>query len=385
MKKICLIGLVTTTLSTSCFLSGHTLAAPLSGDQQIHIQQLAEVHALSNSIRMLGRQTPLVQAYGLVILQQPNAKVKAMSGLTLSQTFAKNNVREWLDEYDPQIVNLNQEMMRCNVRFNNYYNKLVELSKNLNGNKQTTTDFIAAVDQLQQQVQETNEHLKPTGTLLKQFNEQVKTDSKALSEKAKLAIGSLEGGEGEIEKARKDIKRLQEEIQTNLTTILNRPGEIIKGTINIGTDIFKAISKTADSKILEVSSIGSLSESLMSASDSNTRQAVLKLQEKQKELLAVIQGLSQTEIQATEITCIEEQVNSFADLISRQVNTFENAVGDWGLFEEKLTQLKTQVHTEANVKGTDVQKQLTQLKEWNDTLYKQTKQFEDTILQVTVK
>lgn len=383
MKKACLIGLVAATLSTSGFTNVTALAAP--SNQQVHTQGLAEVHTLSNSIRMLGAQTPLIQAYGLVILQQPNAKIEAMSSLTNHQVFAKMNVREWLDEYNPQILAMNQEMMQSNNRFNGYYNKLLNLLGSLNNNEQAKKDFITAVDQMQQQAQVAYEHLEKTNSSLNRFKEQLVTDSKNLSEKSNIAIQSLQGGKGNVEQLRAEVKRLQEEIQNNLITILNRPDEIIKGSINIGKELFKITSTTAESKTIDFTSISSLSEEFMKVSDSKTRQAALNLQQKHKELLAVIQKLSQMQVQATEIIFIEDQVNSFAELISRQVATFEKTAGDWKLFKEGLTQLKAICHAQGNVNTTDLQKQLTQLKEWNDTLNKQTKQFEDSVMQVTVQ
>ena len=44
---------------------------------------------------------------------------------------------------------------------------------------------------------------------------------------------------------------------------------------------------------------------------------------KAKELLPLIQKLSQTEAEATQITFVEDQVNSFTELIDRQITTLE--------------------------------------------------------------
>lgn len=385
MKRAYFIGLVATTLSTSCFSSVHTLAAPLSDDQHIQANPGGEVQqSLSNSIRMLGTQTPLIQAYGLVILQQPDIKVAAMSNLAAHQTFAKTNVREWLDEYSPQILNMNQEILRFNTRFNSYYNNISHLLENPKMREQDKQYVIDAINQLQQQSEETKKRLEQTEFSLNQFEVQTVTDSNKLSEKVRTAIQSLEGESGNIQQLRKDIKQLQEEIQNNLTTILNRPDEISKGSINIAKELFK-ISSTTTLNTFDFSAISSLSEGFTNASDSNTRQAALNFQKKQKELVAAIQKLAETQSQATEITCIEDQVNSFADLISRQVRTFKNAMIDWRMFEEKLIQLKSTVQADTDFNQTNIQKQLTQLKDWNDTMYKQAKQFEDAILQISVR
>ena len=45
----------------------------------VYAQNVIAPNTLSNSIRMLGSQSPLIQAYGLIILQQPDIKVNAMS------------------------------------------------------------------------------------------------------------------------------------------------------------------------------------------------------------------------------------------------------------------------------------------------------------------
>lgn len=207
MKRAYFIGLVATTLSTSCFSSVHTLAAPLSDDQHIQATPGGEVQqSLSNSIRMLGTQTPLIQAYGLVILQQPDIKVAAMSNLTAHQTFAKTNVREWLDEYNPQILNMNQEILRFNTRFNSYYNNISHLLENPKMREQDKQYVIDAINQLQQQSEETKKRLEQTEFSLNQFEVQTVTDSNKLSEKVRTAIQSLEGESGNIQQLRKDIK-----------------------------------------------------------------------------------------------------------------------------------------------------------------------------------
>lgn len=58
---------------------------------------------------------------------------------------------------------------------------------------------------------------------------------------------------------------------------------------------------------------------------------------------------------------------------------------DWRMFEEKLIQLKSTVQADTDFNQTNIQKQLTQIKDWNDTMYTQAKQFEDAILQISVR
>ena len=83
-------------------------------------------------------------------------------------------------------------------------------------------------------------------------------------------------------KLREDIKKNSREIQAELTTILNRPQEIIKGSINIGKQVFTITNQTAQTKTIDFVSIGTLSNEIVNAADSQTREAALRIQQKQK-------------------------------------------------------------------------------------------------------
>ena len=163
---------------------------------------------------MLGSQSPLIQAYGLVILQQPDIKVNAMSSLTNHQKFAKAS-REWIDEYNPKLIDLNQEMMRYSTRFNSYYSKLYELAENVNENEQAKADFTGAYGKLQLQVQSIQESMEQDLLELNRFKTVLDKDSNNLSIKADEAIKTLQGSSGDIVKLREDIKRIQGKFKLN--------------------------------------------------------------------------------------------------------------------------------------------------------------------------
>ncbi|MGQ3740860.1 HBL/NHE enterotoxin family protein, partial [Bacillus sp. Fil] len=83
MKKTLITGLLVTAVSTSYSVpvSVHTEGGQTEV-KTVYAQNVIAPNTLSHSIRMLGSQSPLIQAYGLVILQQPDIKVNAMSSLT---------------------------------------------------------------------------------------------------------------------------------------------------------------------------------------------------------------------------------------------------------------------------------------------------------------
>ena len=54
---------------------------------------------------------------------------------------------------------------------------------------------------------------------------------------------------------------------------MNRPQEIIKGSINIGKQVFTITNQTAQTKTIDFVSIGTLVMKLVNAADSQTREA----------------------------------------------------------------------------------------------------------------
>ncbi|HDR6318670.1 TPA: HBL/NHE enterotoxin family protein [Bacillus thuringiensis] len=385
MKRNLIAGLLVTAVSTMSLTSVNAYAEEVKFDLKSTFKQYGIVtDTVSNSIRMLGAQSPLTQAYGLVILQQPDIKVDAMSSLTNHQKFAKKNVEEWIDEYNPKLINLNQQMMRYSTRFNSYYSKLYELAGKVNDDAQAKEEFINAYGKLLDQVQTIQENMDQTSLELNRFKTGLDKDSQSLSQKADVAIQSLQGSNGDITQLRADIKRIHEEIQAELSIILNRPNEIIKGSINIGKEVFTITNQGAQTKTLDFVSISNLSEEFINASDSQTRQAALRIQQKQKELLPLIQKLSETEIQATSITSIEDQVSSFTELIGRQVSTLDYLLNDWKVLNSNVNQIKLNIDTGKYTDKNALQKDLNKLKNLNDEINKQTNQYEDYITNIEV-
>ncbi|KFM95248.1 enterotoxin [Bacillus clarus] len=386
MKKTLVAGILATAVSTSCFTPVNAFAAENKQPQfkQTSIQNFITVNTLSNSIRSLGSNTPLIQGYGLVILKQPDFKVNAMSSLTTDQKLARKHVQEWMDEYNPKIFNLNQEMMSFSTMFNNYYSKLNELAGKVNEDQQAKEEFVSAFNRLQDEVQTIQGDMEQTSVDLNWYKDELIQDSESLTKRANTAIESLNGSNGEIAQLRTQIKQIQEEIQNELTKILNRAKEIRGSSISVGKQAVE-ISKTAmETKTIEFSSIESLGDTIENSSDTHVREASNNIKQKRQQLIPLIQKLSQNEIQAAQITLIEDQVGSFTSLIKRQLKTFDILVKDWKSLNETMTQMKINSGADAKIDSNALQTQLTQLKKLNDELNKQTNQYEEFVTKVKV-
>ncbi|MGE6593799.1 HBL/NHE enterotoxin family protein [Bacillus mycoides] len=385
MKKTLVTGLMVTAIlaSPSNYVSAYAERVQ-SKSESTYVQNVKNANTLSHSIRTLGSQSPLAQAYGLIILQQPTIKGTGMSSLTNHQEFVKNHVREWLDEYNPKLVDLNQDMQRFSTRFNGYYGTLYDLAETVNTDAETKVSFVNAFNRLQQDVQTIQDSMNQTLLQLNRFNDLLLQDNKGFSEKAKIAIQSLEGSDGTVTQLRADIKRLQEEILVELAKILNRPNEVRNGVINIGKQVFTIAGGAAQTQTIDFISISSLGGGILDLFDSQTAASARIIEQKQKELLPLIQQLAETQIQVTEMTFIEDQMNGFTEMIKRQITTFEYLMNDWKALNDTMIQIQLNLSAGAHMDSVGLQNQLIQLKEFSDELYLQTKKFENFISNVTI-
>ena len=142
---------------------------------------------------------------------------------------------------------------------------------------------------------------------------------------------------------------------------MNRPQEIIKGSINIGKQVFTITNQTAQTKTIDFVSIGTLSNEIVNAADSQTREAALRIQQNKK-LLPLIQKLSQTEAEATQITFVEDQVSSFTELIDRQITTLETLLTDWKVLNNNMIQIQKNVEEGTYTDSSLLQKHFNQIK-----------------------
>ncbi|MGM0865425.1 MAG: HBL/NHE enterotoxin family protein [Bacillota bacterium] len=387
MKKSLISGLLVTAVSANLFypVSASSIDTQHEFIHTVTPQNEGIQNTMSNSIRTLGSQIPLIQAYGLVLLQQPEVKVETMTSLTNHQAFAKNNVKEWLDEYNPKLLDLNQEMMRFSSRFNTYYSKIYELSGELNDNPEAKASFSNAFGKLKGQVQMIQENMEYTSLELNRYNTLLIQDSENFAERADASIQFLQGPNGDIVQLRSEIKRIQDEIQEELTTILNRPQEIINGSISIGKQVFTITSTGAQTKTVDFVLIKNLSDELVNISDSQVTTAALNIKQKQQELIPLIQQLSETQIQATQITLIEDQVDGFTELINRQLTILDYLIQDWKALNNRMKEIEAALESNGDIDTAQLQTKLAQLKKLSDDINKQTNQFEDFVTNVKVQ
>ncbi|TKI42159.1 non-hemolytic enterotoxin subunit A [Bacillus mycoides] len=386
MKKTLVAGLLVTAVSTSCFLPVNTFAESKTTYSQLtNSQNQLAMNRLSDSIKTLGSQTPLIQGYGLIILKQPNLEVTAIPGITIDQGTARNHVQDWLDTYNPKLFNVNQDMQDFGTRFTEYYDILVELSGQMNDDSQAKEVFVSTFNELQDQMQAIQYDMKKvTSVDLNNYKNELVEDSKSFSSKVSRAIEGYKSSGGDIEKSRTEIRQLEENIQDDFTKLLALPKENLKGSINIvktGIDIWKDAGKdqTLDTSNLEViyNQYGQLQNDEVTKLNNDIRQ-------KQNKRIQLLQNLSKIEVQATQMTLIDLQLNNFTRVVKKQIQSFDNLVSSWDIFNETMIQMKRSLSTDAKIDSHVLQAQLKELKTFTDELNKQTTEYENSVTNIKV-
>ncbi|EJS62365.1 hemolytic enterotoxin [Bacillus cereus] len=386
MKKTLVAGLLITAVSTSCFSPVNTFAESKTTYSQLkNSQNQLAMNRLSDSIRTLGSQTPLIQGYGLIILKQPNLEVNAIHGITSDQSTARNHVQDWLDKYNPKLFSVNQDLQDFGTRFTIYYDILVELADKMNDDSQAKEDFVSTFNALQEQMQALQYDMKGASVDLNNYKNELVEDSKSFSSKVGRAIELYKSSGGDIEKFRAQIKQLDENIQDDFTKLLALPKENVQGSINIGKtviDIWKDAGKdhTLDTSNLEViyNQVGQLQNDEVTKLNNDIRQ-------KQQQKIQLLQNLSKIEVQATQMTLIDLQLNNFTRVVKKQIQSFDNLVNSLDIFNETMIQMKRSLSTDVKIDSHALQAQLKELKAFTDELNKQTKEYEDSVTTIKVK
>ncbi|WP_176545720.1 HBL/NHE enterotoxin family protein [Bacillus thuringiensis] len=384
MKKILVSSLTFATISTS--ILGHSNVFADSKTQKVrqyNQQSLISTQIFSNWIKRLGSQIPLIQSYGLMVLTQPDMKIDSKYSLINNQKIARENVQTWLDEYSPRLIEINEGMLSYSSRFNTYYNKLYNLTDQINENEQTKVSFKNTINRLQNQLQDVQNQMENTSLELNRYKSILIQDSKRFSLQIEALVQTLSGSNGDIMKLRTYIQQLQKEIHEEIGEILSNPNETIKGSIKIGTAISSTIITGVTTKTVDFNAIEGLSEELMKASNDQNRESMIILEQKQQELKKAVKKLTENEIQVIGMTFIEDQVTGFTDTVQRQSMILDYLTNDWKILNQSLKQIQENLNSN-KIDIVELKKTLVGMKKASEEINKQTHQFQDFVANIKV-
>ncbi|MEI5948627.1 HBL/NHE enterotoxin family protein [Bacillus albus] len=384
MKKALVAGLLVTAVSTSCFSPVNTFAESNTTYLQPSSVLGSAMDRLSNSITKLGSQTPLIQGYGLIILQQPDLDVNTIYGITTDQGTARNHVRDWLDVYNPKLFKVNQDIQSFGIRFTNYYNTLVELAGKMNEDPQAKASFVRIFNLLQGDVQTIQYNIKINSEDLNNFKDDLVEDSNKFSIKVTRAFESYKSSNGDIEKLRTEMGQLNAGIQEDFEKLLALPKENLDGSLNITKSVINIIKDGVKDKTVDVSNLEAIYNQYGQLKNDKVTELNKAIAQKQQKLIQLVQSLSNIEVQATQMTLIEQQLNNFTRTVKKQTQSFDNLVSSWGTFNNIMIETGTSLNTDVKIDSNSLQARLKELKQFTDELKKQTTEYQESVTKIKV-
>lgn len=384
MKKALVAGLLVTAVSTSCFSPVNTFAESNTTYLQPSSILGPAMDRLSNSITKLGSQTPLIQGYGLIILQQPDLDVNTIYGITTDQGTARNHVRDWLDVYNPNLFKVNQDIKSFGIRFTNYYDTLVELAGKMNEDPQAKALFVRIFNLLQGDVQKIQYNMKINSEDLKNFKDVLVEDSNKFSIKVTRAFESYKSSNGDIEKLRTEMGQLNAGIQEDFEKLLALPKENLDGSLNITKSVINILKDGVKDKTVDVSNLEAVYNQYGQLKNDKVTELNKAIAQKQQKLIQLVQNLSTIEVQATQMTLIEQQLNNFTRTVKNQTQSFDNLVSSWDTFNNIMIQTGTSLNADTKIDSNSLQAQLKELKQFTDELKKQTTEYQESVTKIKV-
>ncbi|EOP18064.1 TPA: HBL/NHE enterotoxin family protein [Bacillus toyonensis] len=384
MKKALVAGLLVTAVSTSCFSPVNTFAESNTTYLQPSSILGPAMDRLSNSITKLGSQTPLIQGYGLIILQQPDLDVNTIYGITTDQGTARNHVRDWLDTYNPKLFKVNQDIQSFGITFTNYYNTLVELAGKMNEDPQAKALFVRIFNLLQGDVQKIQYNIKINSEDLNNFKDDLVEDSNKFSIKVTRAFESYKSSNGDIEKLRTEMGQLNAGIQEDFEKLLALPKENLDGSLNITKSVINILKDGVKDKTVDVSNLEAIYNQYGQLKNDKVTELNKAIAQKQQKLIQLVQNLSTIEVQATQMTLIEQQLNNFTRTVKNQTQSFDNLVSSWNTFNNIMIQTGTSLNADTKIDSNSLQAQLKELKQFTDELKKQTTEYQESVTKIKV-
>ncbi|AOM14386.1 HBL/NHE enterotoxin family protein [Bacillus thuringiensis] len=378
-QKSLLTSCVITAVMAGQALPLQTFAAE---KQQVNQQAVLPDRAVASSaLTDLGTQTILLKTYALTLLKQPIVHIESMPEFSTQQEKAKQHALYWLDNVQPSFIDANQQLISFQQQFQNYYDKLMEISGEIDTDPQAKTDFIVGITKLQTSLANHQSEMQLMKSNLNQFEKNFGTDAQNFLDTANKIEKSLADQDGEIAQLTKQIGSINSDIKTQIGTIVGGSigmlvgiGGIVLGTVALFTTANPVIIPIFTGIVTATGGVvgGSVTVGL----------AAKKLNEKQKELETITKKLTDAKANAALLTLLKGQVESFKDTIIKGKETLENFNGNWNELEKNFTDLKSNVNA-LNPDSSIIQNRLTEIKKSVDDIAKQAKEQEKIITNIS--
>ncbi|WP_144511636.1 HBL/NHE enterotoxin family protein [Bacillus thuringiensis] len=283
---------------------------------------------LKDALKQTGSHMLVMDLYALTVITQSNLNFDGVTALnddlktSINQKIgvARGNAQYWLDNMKPQIIQVNQNIIGYNTRFQAYQDDLVKDVNCALENAKNNNNVLSAQDKepiknrittLNRSIQKNKEAANKLVTDLTDFRNKLVTDSTGLQNDAEKISNTLTSNETGIPLKMKQIEANQKTIDENTKIMILSAFAIAAGPIVMATPFFMfGIPMIA----------GGIYGTVV------TKQQIEK---SQQEIMQLTSELSSMQQQVTKLVVLKNNTNNLTGTINEAITATENIKKQW--------------------------------------------------------
>ncbi|HEX8160297.1 MAG TPA: HBL/NHE enterotoxin family protein [Pyrinomonadaceae bacterium] len=167
--------------------------------------------ALKDAVSGTGQSIVIVQTYAKNITTQPiiTGLDSEIPNLSTHQQTAVNHANDWLTTYQPQILQVQSDLLSFANGFNAYYQPLLTLAQQIqNGDSSKVNEFIQGLQELTNQITSKDNEVKNVISDLNTFSTELGSDVSNFNTDAQTAQNTIVGDNGTLSKLNDQLDSL---------------------------------------------------------------------------------------------------------------------------------------------------------------------------------
>ncbi|WP_128894857.1 HBL/NHE enterotoxin family protein [Longirhabdus pacifica] len=292
---------------------------------------------LEEAMNSTAANTLIMDTYAMTLIKQPNFalseiessdKVDLNKSLAQHLNLARGHANEWLDDIKPHLVQTNQNIIGYNTKYQNYFGTIKQRLET--GDSQTAA---LGLTLLRGDVVENKEEVEDVITILKNFRQELSTDSQNFSQDAAQITAILSGDDALITSIENEINAVNQAIDRDIGIIAGGAVGQLVGVAIITAGVLSIWAGGAGAKLIVGGTV------ILGGATTAVALAAQDLEEKKDALKNLTQQLTGLRAEVAALTLTENQVRDLKDQIDGAITALETLKLQWTVMDTKYATL----------------------------------------------
>ncbi|MEW4237155.1 HBL/NHE enterotoxin family protein [Bacillus thuringiensis] len=199
-----------------------------------------------NYMKELGENFNLLNRYALAIGQMPNIEENVAPGLALSLTFIKGDQNNWLTQFNPAIIGVNERLRTFMEQWKNLNLILKDIKIETKATESERETLVKGLKKAKMTFTNHIWRLADLSSDFSAFQKKAATNSNEMNQIVTQARKSLSGPNGKLDKMINEMDKINKEINGMLNKVEDSSDETIKTACRIGGAVYDALAPMVD-------------------------------------------------------------------------------------------------------------------------------------------